>query len=277
MVRLDRLARSIAHLLAVVEGLRAFPLTRPTDTGVGGVLVLQMLGAVAEFERSLIRERIKAACKPPRRADGWAAIRDCVRATQPFCASSQPHAGRHGLALLPDLTGDCPWCANCVRPSRGRTLPRRSTRRCRPAITASPPRTGWSARSSCSSPRRWLNQCCWAPLRTGRPRKEQTTQKRATEVVAALVAGRSTITLAQLGTELTRLGLAPVRGGNQWAPSSVKALLDRARAAGLLAPTWRQPLSASEARHPLPRVDPAAIAIGVEKFRGFGLTTPART
>jgi hypothetical protein len=97
VVRLDRLARSIAHLLAVVEGLRAFPLTRPTDTGVGGVLVLQMLGAVAEFERSLIRERIKAACKPPRRADGWAAIRDCVRATQPFCASSQPHAGRHGL------------------------------------------------------------------------------------------------------------------------------------------------------------------------------------
>jgi hypothetical protein len=112
---------------------------------------------------------------------------------------------------------------------------------------------------------------------TGRPRKEQTTQKRAREVVAALVAGRSTITLVQLGTELTRLGLAPVRGGNQWAPSSVKALLDRARAAGLLAPTWRQPLSASGARHPLPRVDPAAIAIGVKKFRGFGLTTPART
>ena len=35
---------------------------------------------------------------------------------------------------------------------------------------------------------------------------------------------------------LTRLGLAPPRGGKQWAPSSVKALLDQAHAAGLLDP-----------------------------------------
>jgi hypothetical protein len=74
-----------------------------------------------------------------------------------------------------------------------------------------------------------------APRR--RPRREQVARERATEVAAALVAGRNRITLAQLGSELTRLGLTPVRGGKQWAPSSVKALLDRARAAGLLAPT----------------------------------------
>jgi hypothetical protein len=80
-----------------------------------------------------------------------------------------------------------------------------------------------------------------------------------------------TITLVQLGTELTRLGLAPVRGGNQWAPSSVKALLDRARTAGLLAPTWRQPLRAPGARHPLPPRRP-------RRYRDrVGLTTPART
>jgi hypothetical protein len=79
-----------------------------------------------------------------------------------------------------------------------------------------------------------------ALLRTAqrrRPRKEQAARKRATEVAAALVAGCSDITLEQVGTELTRLGLDPARGGRQWAPSSVKALLDRARAAGLLAPT----------------------------------------
>jgi hypothetical protein len=50
-----------------------------------------------------------------------------------------------------------------------------------------------------------------------------------------LVAGRTTITLAQVGLELVRLGLKPPRGGGQWAPSSVKALLDQARSAGLLA------------------------------------------
>ena len=107
---------------------------------------------------------------------------------------------------------------------------------------------------------------------TGRPRKEQTTQKRATEVVAALVAGRSTITLVQLGTELTRLGLAPVRGGNQWAPSSVKALLDRARAAGLLAPTGRQPLSARPGRAtPCPASTPPLSRSGSKNFEGSGL------
>jgi DNA invertase Pin-like site-specific DNA recombinase len=60
---IDRLARSLSHLLQVVEALRAKgshfrSLADPIDTsGPSGVIVLQMLGAVAEFERSLIRER----------------------------------------------------------------------------------------------------------------------------------------------------------------------------------------------------------------------------
>jgi hypothetical protein len=54
------------------------------------------------------------------------------------------------------------------------------------------------------------------------------------EVSAALVAGRGNITLAQIGTELIRMGHPPPRGGNRRAPSSVKALLDQARMAGLL-------------------------------------------
>ena len=70
-----------------------------------------------------------------------------------------------------------------------------------------------------------------------RSRREDAPRTRATEVAAALVAGRSGITLAQLGTELTRLGLTPARDGNQWVPSSLKALLDQARARGLLVST----------------------------------------
>jgi DNA invertase Pin-like site-specific DNA recombinase len=63
VARIDRLARSLAHLLELVESVRAKgghfrSLADPIDTaGPSGVLVLQMLGAVAEFERSLIRER----------------------------------------------------------------------------------------------------------------------------------------------------------------------------------------------------------------------------
>ena len=68
-------------------------------------------------------------------------------------------------------------------------------------------------------------------------RKGMAARKRAMEVAAALVAGRGSVTLAQVGAELARLGLTPPRGGTQWAPSSVRALLDQARMAGLLTPS----------------------------------------
>jgi len=102
VARIDRLARSLSHLLAVVEGLRAKgahfrSLADPIDTsGPSGVLVLQMLGAVAEFERSLIRERTKAGLQAARRADGWVAIQACERAIRPSCASLPPRAGPRG-------------------------------------------------------------------------------------------------------------------------------------------------------------------------------------
>lgn len=66
VARTGRLARSLAHPLQVVEAIRAKgahfrSLGDPIDTtGPSGVLVLQMLGGVAEFERNLIRERTKA-------------------------------------------------------------------------------------------------------------------------------------------------------------------------------------------------------------------------
>ncbi|MEH0838743.1 recombinase family protein [Streptococcus anginosus] len=61
--KLDRLARSLKHLLFVLErlesagaGLRS--ITEPVDTSTPmGKLIIQVLGAVAEFERTLIRER----------------------------------------------------------------------------------------------------------------------------------------------------------------------------------------------------------------------------
>jgi len=72
VARIDRLARSLAHLLEVVETLQARgayfkSLADPIDTpGPSGVLVLQMLGAVAEFERALIRERTVVGVKAAR-------------------------------------------------------------------------------------------------------------------------------------------------------------------------------------------------------------------
>src|ERR1700678_4230170 len=66
VVRLDRLARSVSHLLTVIEQLAAKgayfrSLRDPIDTTTPqGMFSLQVLGAVAQLERALIAERTKA-------------------------------------------------------------------------------------------------------------------------------------------------------------------------------------------------------------------------
>ncbi len=69
VVRIDRLARSLSHLLEIVETLRGKgayfrSIHDPIDTSSAqGMLMTQMLGAFAEFERALIRERTRAGIK----------------------------------------------------------------------------------------------------------------------------------------------------------------------------------------------------------------------
>ena len=64
--KLDRLARSMKQLIETVEGLEAETigfrsLTEAIDTTTpGGRLVFHIFGALAEFERSIIRERTRA-------------------------------------------------------------------------------------------------------------------------------------------------------------------------------------------------------------------------
>jgi len=64
--RLDRLGRSLRHLIDVVADLEArqvalVSLTEAIDTSSpGGRLVFHMFGSMAQFERDLIRERIMA-------------------------------------------------------------------------------------------------------------------------------------------------------------------------------------------------------------------------
>jgi DNA invertase Pin-like site-specific DNA recombinase len=70
--KLDRLSRSLKDLLLILErieqakaGFRS--LTEAVDTtGPAGRMMMQMLGAVAEFERAIIRERTRAGLKTAR-------------------------------------------------------------------------------------------------------------------------------------------------------------------------------------------------------------------
>jgi len=70
--RLDRLARSVAHLIEIVQDLESggagfSSLTENIDTkSSGGKLVFHVFAALAEFERQLIRERTAAGLKAAR-------------------------------------------------------------------------------------------------------------------------------------------------------------------------------------------------------------------
>ena len=69
VTKLDRIGRSLAHLLSLFEefkrkGVQFIAVTQNIDTTTAsGVLMLQILGSFAEFERNLISERTKEAIR----------------------------------------------------------------------------------------------------------------------------------------------------------------------------------------------------------------------
>src|SRR3954470_6419648 len=103
VVSLDRLARSLSHLLVVTEGLQARgaffrSLRDPVDTASPqGLFTLQVLGAAAQLERALIRERTKsgmrAAAAPGKRA-GHLGLLCGARAATPGLPRAVPAAIR---------------------------------------------------------------------------------------------------------------------------------------------------------------------------------------
>ena len=66
VIKLDRLGRSLQHLLSLIEefknkGVHFIAVDQNLDTSSStGILILHVLGAIAEFERNLISERTKA-------------------------------------------------------------------------------------------------------------------------------------------------------------------------------------------------------------------------
>ena len=71
--KFDRFARSLRHLVTALEefkrlGIDFISATEGVDTTVpSGELVFQIFGAIAQFERALISERVKAGIAEARR------------------------------------------------------------------------------------------------------------------------------------------------------------------------------------------------------------------
>lgn len=96
--RLDRLGRSLPHLIEVISGLKdrgvSFrSLSESIDTSTAaGELIFHVFGALAQFERSLIRERTRAGI-------------DAAKARGQHCGrrpSLTPTQARHAAKLIED-------------------------------------------------------------------------------------------------------------------------------------------------------------------------------
>lgn len=102
--RLDRLGRSLPHLINLVSelggrGVEFVSLTEHIDTTTaGGKLVFHMMGALAEFERSLIVERTNAGLAAARK-------RGKRLGRPPVLSPEQLHHAKQAIAGGETVTG----------------------------------------------------------------------------------------------------------------------------------------------------------------------------
>ena len=232
VVRLDRLARSVAHLLAVIEALEAKgahfrSLHDPIDTTTPqGMFSLQVLGAVAQLERALIAERTKAGLRAAR-ARGRVGGNPGLRAGDPVVIR-RVRASRNASHLRQVIAGLDAW------------LP--TVRRLRPAqpwgdvvrVLNHGGQSTWTAERLRRTVRRLVTEGLAEPDLLGRappPRGDG----RLLRLVAGIRRAAPERTLQQIAAQLEAMHERTPRGGTRWHASSVKHLLDRAQRLGLMA------------------------------------------
>jgi len=229
VVRIDRLARSLSHLLEVIERLEAKgaffrSLTDPIDTSSPqGKFTLQVLGAAAEFERALIRERTKAGLASAR-TKGRVGGNPGLRARDPAALRKVRLARQDGyMERLNETAQD--WVPH--------------VRRLRPDLA-------WEdvvriVNGPLPEARRWTQSRLLRAVRDGFLPTEvlaragrRETDDRLPAIVAAIKGADPDITLQAICTRLEAMRERTPRGRTRWQPSSVKMLLERAERLGLL-------------------------------------------
>ena len=230
VVRLDRLARSVSHLLAVIEQLDASgayfrSLRDPIDTTTPqGMFSLQVLGAVAQLERALIAERTKAGLNAARargRVGGNPGLRsgdpDAIRKVRASRAAAHLDGVLSHLdSWLPTvrrMRPDQPW-GDVVRIlNRGNDAT-------------------WTVERLRRTVRRLVLEGILEASLLDRARPQQG-DDRLVRLIAGIAAAAPDRTLQQIAAQLESMRERTPRGGTRWHPSSVRNLLERAERLGL--------------------------------------------
>ena len=229
VVRLDRLARSVSHLLSVIEQLEARgahfrSLRDPIDTTTPqGMFSLQVLGAVAQLERALIAERTKSGLNAAR-VRGRVGGNPGLRAGDPN-AIRKVRASRDAAHLAGVLARLDAW------------LP--TVRRMRPdqpwgdvvRVLNHGQAATWTVERLRRTVRRLASEGIIEASLLDRARPQQS-DDRLVRLIAGIKAASPDRTLQQIAAQLEAMRERTPRGGTRWHPSSVKHLLDRAERLG---------------------------------------------
>lgn len=234
VVRIDRLARSVAHLLEVIEHLDAHgagfrSLGDPVDTTTPqGKFTLQILGAVAELERALIRERTLAGLETARRA-GRVGGNPRLRARDPDAIRAVARIRDDQFFDRINTVGE-EWVpfVRRLRPAKSWGAVAEAINRATP-----PPTREWRADGVKRAARRFVRDGLLDASVMGRAPKAQPSD-RLCAIVAGMVNADPGITLKRIGAGLERMRERTPSGGHTWQPSSVKMLKDRAIRLGMI-------------------------------------------
>lgn len=238
VVRLDRLARSVSHLLAVIEQLEAGgahfrSLRDPIDTSTPqGMFSLQVLGAVAQLERALIAERTKAGLQAARRR-GRVGGNPGLRAGDP-AAIRRLQASRDATHLNGILGQLDSWL-----PTVRRMRPEQPWGDVIRVLNRDKAQT-WTVERLRRTVRRLAVEGIVEAKLLDRARRHRG-DHRLVRLVANIAAAAPNLTLQQIATQLESMRERTPRGGTRWHPSSVKHLLTRAEQLGLAAPQQQTP------------------------------------
>nr|WP_256440686.1 recombinase family protein [Phyllobacterium sp. 628] len=231
VVRLDRLARSVSHLLTVIEqladkGAHFRSLHDPIDTSTPqGMFSLQVLGAVAQLERALISERTKAGINAARargKLPGNPGLRE--RRPEALAKLSRARQRDHLAGLVATMPTWLPTVQR-LRPEHPWEDVVRSLKH----------QTGqiWNVDRLRRSVRRLVREgLADAHLVTIAPRRMP--EDRLMMLITGIANANPDLTLREIASQLEAMHERTPRGSSRWATSSVKNLMDRARKLGLI-------------------------------------------
>lgn len=230
VVKLDRLARSVAHLLQVIENLRErgvhFQSIRdPIDTSTPkGMFSLRVLRAVVQLERALIAEQTKAGIKaakargklpgnPGLRERRAEAIEAVSKARDKLYLDALISSAQTWLPMVRQLRPQHSW-DNVVR-----VLNRRGH--------------DWTVERLRRAVHRMVRENLADPELLARsPRRAP--EDHHMKLVAAIAIADPDLSLRDIAAKLDQMGERPARGGRKWQPSSVRHLLNEAHRFGLI-------------------------------------------